>query len=103
MFEALKNFSLQGEKTIKDKHVLLFKSNETKRQKVNDYVFNSKIVTHPDFVVHRLIIFMQEWSILLKEKKREKLDDNGNAEIITALGAIKRSVKAIYVVYKSFL
>jgi hypothetical protein len=47
MFEALKNFSLQGEKTIKDKHVLLFKSNETKRQKVNDYVFNSKIVTHP--------------------------------------------------------
>ena len=32
----------------------------------NDYVFNNKIIAHPDVLVHRSIIFMQKWSILLK-------------------------------------
>ena len=35
----------------------------------NDFVFNNKIITSPDVVVHRSIIFMQKWSILFKEKE----------------------------------
>ena len=55
IFEGLKNFGLRGGKAMKDKHALLFESNQMKQKdkKVNDYVFNNKIVTHPDFVVHR--------------------------------------------------
>lgn len=36
----------------------------------NDYVFNNKVITNPNIVVHRSIIFMQKWSILLREKER---------------------------------
>lgn len=32
-------------------------------------IFNARIVTQPEMVVHRLN-FMQKWSILLKEKDR---------------------------------
>ena len=82
---------------MKDKHALLFESNQMKQKdkKVNDYVFNNKIVTHPDFVVHRSTIFMQKWGILLMEKEKSQLDDDGNKEVIMALGAIKQSVKTI--------
>ena len=47
-------------------------SNQMKQKDktVNDYVFNNKIVTHPDFVVHRSTILMQKWGILLMEKEK---------------------------------
>jgi len=72
IFEGLKNFGLRGGKAMKDKHALLFESNQMKQKdkKVNDYVFNNKIVTHPDFVVHRSTILMQKWGILLMEKEK---------------------------------
>ena len=37
----------------------------------NDFVFNNKVISNPNVVVHRSIIFMQKWSILLKEKERD--------------------------------
>jgi hypothetical protein len=35
----------------------------------NDYVFNNKIKSNPNVVIHRSIIFLQKWSILLKDIK----------------------------------
>ena len=36
----------------------------------NNYVFNYRVIPNPNIVVHRSIIFMQKWSILLREKKK---------------------------------
>lgn len=36
----------------------------------NDYVFNNRVVSDPNVVIHRSIVFMQKWSLLLKEKER---------------------------------
>lgn len=35
----------------------------------NDYVFTNKVVTGPNVVIHRSIMFMQKWSLLLMEKR----------------------------------
>lgn len=37
----------------------------------NDYVFNNRVASCPNVVVHRSLIFMQKWSILLKAKEKE--------------------------------
>ena len=36
----------------------------------NDLVFNNNVISNPNVVVHRSIIFIQKWSILLKEKEK---------------------------------
>lgn len=36
----------------------------------NEYVFQNKVITSPNVVVHRSIIFLQKWSLLLKEKEK---------------------------------
>lgn len=36
----------------------------------NDFVFNNKVVSGPNVVIHRVMMFMQKWSILLREKER---------------------------------
>lgn len=37
----------------------------------NDYVFNNRVVSCPNTVVHRSLVFMQKWSILLKAKEKD--------------------------------